>query len=153
MSMKKTYITLLPSRTKYIGERLAKKILEGGIGKKATILLLRGDLGGGKTTFLKGFAKGLGIEREILSPTFIIVRKFPLKSLSFHSFYHLDCYRINFSRNIKEIGIKKILNDPFNIVAIEWPQRIINLIKKPYFEIRFSILSPKKREIVVEYKE
>jgi len=153
MSMKKTYISFNPTQTKLIGEKLARIVLRKGREKKAVLLLLKGDLGGGKTTFLKGFARGLGIKHKILSPTFIIMRKFSLKSSAFHFFYHLDCYRIRSSKDIKEIGLERILEDPFNIVAVEWPQKIISLIKRPYFEIKFFILSLKKRKIVIEYKE
>ena len=151
--MKKTYISFSPTKTQLIGENLARIVLRKGRGERAVLLLLRGDLGGGKTTFLKGFAKGLGIKHKILSPTFIIMRKFFLKSSIFHSFYHLDCYRINSPEGIKEIGVERILRDSFNIVAVEWPQKIIGLIERPYFEIKFFILSLKKRKIVIEYKK
>lgn len=151
--MKKTYISFNSTQTQLIGKNLARAVLRKGRNDKAVLLLLKGDLGGGKTTFLKGFARGLGIKHKILSPTFIIMRKFSLNTLIFHSFYHLDCYRINSPADIKEIGLERILKDPFNIVAVEWPQKIISLLKKPYFEIKFFILSLRKRKIVIEYKK
>jgi len=64
----KSYLTKTPSQTKKIGELLAKKILKTKPKKMALVVGLEGDLGGGKTTFLQGFAKGLGIRQKILSP-------------------------------------------------------------------------------------
>jgi tRNA threonylcarbamoyladenosine biosynthesis protein TsaE len=61
--------------TEKLGKEIGRKILKEKPGKIAKIIALEGDLGGGKTTFLKGFAKGLGIKEKILSPTFILFRK------------------------------------------------------------------------------
>ena len=85
--MLKKYLTKSPGQTKKLGQSLAKTLLRNRFRGKAIVLGLRGGLGGGKTTFLQGFAKGLGIGSRILSPTFIIVRR------TGH-FYHIDCYRI-----------------------------------------------------------
>jgi len=65
--------------TEKLGKEIGRKILKEKPGKIAKIIALEGDLGGGKTTFLKGFAKGLGIKEKILSPTFILFRKFNIK--------------------------------------------------------------------------
>ena len=64
-----------PAETRKIGEFLARRILKSVPKKSARVLGLMGDLGAGKTTFLQGFAKGLGVKEKILSPTFIIVRR------------------------------------------------------------------------------
>ena len=78
--MKIKYLTEKPTQTKKIGEILAKEIFKTRIEKRALILGLEGDLGGGKTTFLQGFAKGLGIKEKITSPTFVIIKRFQVPS-------------------------------------------------------------------------
>lgn len=76
--MRHKYLSKSQKQTKKKGELLAKKLLKTKIRKTALVLGLEGDLGGGKTTFLQGFAGGLGIKQKILSPTFIIMKKFQI---------------------------------------------------------------------------
>ncbi|MDD2697135.1 MAG: tRNA (adenosine(37)-N6)-threonylcarbamoyltransferase complex ATPase subunit type 1 TsaE, partial [Candidatus Pacebacteria bacterium] len=92
--MKKTYFTDNATETKKKGEVFAKSFLKPGTNKSAVVLGLIGDLGGGKTTFLQGFAKGLGVKERITSPTFVILKSFEIKDRKFKNFYHIDCYRI-----------------------------------------------------------
>ena len=106
-----------PGQTKKIGKELARKILKDPLGQKAKVLALAGDLGAGKTTFLQGFAKGLGVKGKINSPTFVIMKRFG-------TFYHLDCCRIQRPEEILDLGWEEIISDPKNIVAVEWPERI-----------------------------
>jgi len=68
------YATNSPAKTSRLGGMLAKTILESGKGDRARVLLLRGDLGAGKTQFTQGFAKGLGVRETVNSPTFIIMK-------------------------------------------------------------------------------
>ena len=77
-----TVITNSNSATQKLGEDLAKDILKNVAKKQARVLGLTGNLGGGKTTFMQGFAKGLGIKDKILSPTFVIMKHFG-------NFYHI----------------------------------------------------------------
>ena len=79
-----------PEETAEIGKRIAKKI------KKGLIFAFFGNLGSGKTTFIQGLAKGLGIKKRIISPTFILIRKYPFGK---KTFYHMDFYRINKDQN------------------------------------------------------
>lgn len=149
--MEKVYFTSAPAKTKKLGENLAKKILkEGKISKKAKTLALLGDLGGGKTAFLQGFAKGLGIKQKILSPTFVIMKRFPVKKKGpFKNFYHLDCYRVKNSGEVSSLGFKKITKDPQNIIAVEWAEKISKIIPKEKIRIKFNFISDKKRKISI----
>ena len=72
------YLTKSPSETKNLGERIAKKVLKTKPKEKAFVIGLIGELGGGKTTFLQGFARGLGIKEKILSPSFVIMKRFDI---------------------------------------------------------------------------
>jgi tRNA threonylcarbamoyladenosine biosynthesis protein TsaE len=141
-------ITNNSRQTKKLGEFLAKK-LKQGVRKKAFILALRGNLGGGKTTFLQGFAKGLGIKQKVLSPTFVILKRFKIKDLRLKNFYHIDCYRIRKSKEILDLGFKKIISDPKNIVAIEWAEKIKKILPKNTIWIKFEFVDENKRKIKI----
>ena len=160
--MQKKIITKSAKETQELGKILAKEILAQlllvrqrangvGAGKSAVVLGLQGDLGGGKTTFLQGFAKGLGIKEKILSPTFIIYRKFKILNSKFKYFYHFDCYRLKNEREILELGFKKIISDPKNIVVIEWAEKIKKVLPKSTITIKFDFIDKNKREIVINF--
>lgn len=112
--------------TKKFAAQLAKKILETGPDKHAKVLALTGNLGAGKTTFIQGFIKALGIRTRVTSPTFLIFRPYslPKKSHWFRFAIHADLYRIRSFAELKSLGFKKILERPRNIVLIEWAEKI-----------------------------
>jgi len=148
--MQLEYLTNSASATKKLGEKTAKKILRDGFQKKnAVILGLIGNLGGGKTTFLQGFAKGLGIRERILSPTFIIVKKFRIKKPKFKVLYHIDCYRIQESKEILKLNFEKIISDNKNIITIEWAGRIKEILPRKTILARFYFLDKKARKIKI----
>jgi tRNA threonylcarbamoyladenosine biosynthesis protein TsaE len=141
------YLTSNSSETKKIGKSFAKKALSLlKKREKSFILGLKGDLGGGKTTFLQGFAEGLGIKEKILSPTFIIYRRY---NIGEGDFYHFDCYRIKDSEEIKELGFEKIINQEGNIVALEWADKIKEIMPKDTIWINFSFKGKEKRKIEI----
>jgi len=119
------------------------------IGKQAIILGLTGELGSGKTTFLKGFAKGLGIKEKILSPTFIIMRKFSISHSFFQNFYHFDCYRIKKPKELLILDFKKIISNPKNIVCLEWVEKIKKILPKNNLIIKFDFINSKTRKITI----
>jgi len=150
--MKLKYFTNTPAQTKKLGRILAEEILKTPPIKKAFVLALEGDLGGGKTTFLQGFAKGLKIKEKILSPTFVLMKKFRIPKSNFQNFYHIDCYRIAKVREILNLGFQTIISNPKNIIAIEWADRIKKLLPKNISNLRFIFLNKKEREIVLQFK-
>lgn len=135
----KKYVTKSFKQTQKLGQKLAQEILKYKKAK-AVVLCLYGDLGGGKTTFLQGFAKGLGIKQKVLSPTFVIMKKFG-------NFYHIDAYRLQNEKDASELGLKEIFKNPENIVAIEWPERIKKLLPKNVIKIKFKFISKNERTI------
>lgn len=140
-----------PFETKKTGNNLAKKVLKKRPLKRAIVLALMGCLGGGKTTFLQGFAKGLGVKEKILSPTFVLMKKFNISgNKKFKNFYHFDCYRIKNKKELSDIGLKDILSSSENIVAIEWADKIRSLLPKDKIIIRFYFLNDKKRKIWIK---
>ncbi len=142
------YITENSAQTKKIGRELSKEILKNKKPGKAFIIGLKGELGGGKTTFLQGFAKGLGVKEKISSPTFVIMKRF--KTARGLIFFHIDCYRIKKARELLDLGFKKIISDSKNIVAIEWADRIKKILPKNILWIRFKFINEKTREIIVK---
>lgn len=146
-SMKKTFLTKNSTQTKKLGESFAKSILKRSLTKRAIVFGLIGHLGGGKTTFLQGFAKGLGVKEKILSPTFVILKRFKVQDGRFKNFYHIDCYRIQKPKEILDLGFKEIISNPKNIVAIEWADRIRKILPKGAIILKFKFIDKKRREI------
>lgn len=141
------YLTSNSSETKKIGRELAKKILKlSKKKKKAVILGLEGELGGGKTTFLQSFADGLGVKEKILSPTFIIYRRYRIKD---GDFYHFDCYRIEKAEEIIDLGFKDIIKKKGNIIALEWADKIREIMPSDAIWIKFYFLKEKTRKITI----
>ncbi len=141
------YLTENYLETQEIGRDLAEEIKKGS---RAIVFGLKGDLGAGKTTFLQGFAEGLGIKEKIISPTFVIMNRFNIKG-DFKNFYHLDCYRIEKAKEMENLGFEEIINNPKNIVCIEWPEKIKSILPKDMILIKFKILDGDKREIIINY--
>ena len=160
--MRVKYLTTAPRQTKKLGEILAKEVLRTKVSQKGALIVgLEGDLGGGKTTFLQGLAKGLGIKEKILSPTFIIMRKFEIRNSKFETnskfkirefqtFYHVDCYRIQKQKEILDLGFKKIVSTPRNIVAIEWAEKIRKTIPGEAIWVKFEFIDKTTRKIVLK---
>ncbi len=126
--------------TELLAQKIAKRIQAGGV------LLLKGDLGSGKTTFTQLLAKSLGITRRISSPTFIIMRTYPLED---RHFYHLDLYRTESVRDIEGLGVEEVLQNPHNIVVIEWPEKLGELTPKNALTLEFTYLDDTTREIKI----
>jgi tRNA threonylcarbamoyladenosine biosynthesis protein TsaE len=149
--MRKIITTKNPEGTKKSGETAAKRIRKNcGPGRKqAFVIALEGELGAGKTTFLQGFAKGLGIKEKILSPTFVIMRKFRIMNheLRIKNFFHIDCYRLNNPKELLALGFKEIILDPENIVAIEWADKIKKILPRNVVRIKFKLIEEKIRRI------
>lgn len=108
-------------------EELARKIaseIKGG-----EVLLLNGTLGAGKTTFTKGFAKALGVNKTVVSPTFTIIKEYEGTSLTL---YHIDMYRIEEEDELYELGIEELYRSD-SVTVIEWnkmevlPEKVITL--------------------------
>jgi tRNA threonylcarbamoyladenosine biosynthesis protein TsaE len=144
----KKHITTSFKQTQKLGENFAKQIVKMPLQNKALVLGLQGNLGGGKTTFLQGFAKGLKIKEKILSPTFVILKRFKIPKTIFKNFYHIDCYRLKNEKDILELNFKEILSNPENIIAVEWPEKIKKVLPKDMAYLSFEFINENKREII-----
>ena len=119
--------------TGFLAQELVKSFANK---RKSLVLALSGDLGTGKTTFTQSFAKALGVRKRILSPTFLIMKRFPLSKSSFQNLYHVDAYRVRAS-DLKKLGAEKIFKGQ-NIVLIEWADRVKEILPKGTVWIRFK---------------
>ena len=137
---KKTYITDSAEGTQKIAEDLAKSLRSGDF------LAFYGNLGSGKTTFIQGLAKALGVKRRVISPTFIIVRTYDLKS---KIFYHIDLYRTENMDDLLGLGLDQIINDKTAIVALEWAEKMGSLLPDKRYEITLTSSEGDKREIKI----
>ncbi len=149
----KKYLSKSIEETQRIGEELAKEIDKFFTNKNALLIGLEGELGGGKTTFVQGFAKGLGIKERILSPTFVILKKFKIRKKSkFKNFYHIDCYRLSNYKDILNLGFQEILNNKENIIAVEWPEKVKEILPSNYLFLKFDFIDFEERRIIFEEK-
>ena len=105
------------------------------------IICLDGELGSGKTVFVKGFAKGLGLEENITSPTFNIVKEYLTGEMPL---YHMDVYRLE--ENDDSVGFKDYFNAE-GISIIEWSELIEEELPDERLEIKFKIIDENTRII------
>jgi len=115
--------------------------------KQALVVSLEGNLGSGKTEFLKGIAKGIKLKEEVLSPTFLIMKRFTLKHKIFKFFWHLDCYRLKKISEMRELDLKEIIKNSQNIIFIEWGDKIKRLLPKNHWIIKFKIAGENIRKL------
>ena len=135
-------ITTSATETKKLGKEIGSSLAGG------EILALVGDLGSGKTTFVQGLAQGLGIKKRIISPTFILMRKYNTSSKP-KALYHVDLYRLenNIEFELTNLGIDDVWEDKDSIVVIEWAEKAKKAIPKSAKWIHFETVSEKKRKI------
>ena len=112
------------------------------------VLALRGDLGSGKTTFTKYLAAALGVEKTVTSPTFVILKKYPiLNSEKFNQLVHIDCYRLASIHDLESIGFFEFLEDQRNLIVVEWPESIIPFLENKIEILDFEYISESERKI------
>ena len=119
------------TQTLAVAKQLARR-LRGG-----EVLALSGELGAGKTTFVQGLAQGLGIRHTVTSPTFLLMRVYPIrkKGAAIKQLVHIDCYRIKSPQAIKAIGALEYFGKSATVVAIEWPEKIKGLLPRQAVKI------------------
>jgi tRNA threonylcarbamoyladenosine biosynthesis protein TsaE len=137
-------------------EKLATQVaLQLKAGSTATILALSGELGAGKTAFVKGLAKALGVRGVATSPTFVLLKKYrvaPSKTAQtgFHQLIHGDFYRLKNPADLAALKWSELLLEPKNLIVIEWPEQVGGLGKKAK-TISFKHLNENEREIKISW--
>ncbi len=154
--MNKIYISDSAEETQEIAENFVKRL------KKGDVVALYGNLGSGKTTFVQGLARGFGIKKRIISPTFIIVRTYKIKTSPFakasedrqkpKSLCHIDLYRVNNKNDIEGLGLMELFETKDNVVVIEWAEKMQNLLPKKRWDVKFEDLGGRRRKITINQK-
>lgn len=144
-------ITTNAQETKRLGERLATN-LKGELTDGAYVLALNGDLGSGKTTFVQGFAHGLGIATRLPSPTYIIVRRYELKHTNFSDLFHIDVYRLENVSDMTDLGMTEILSNPAHVVLVEWAEKMKHFNDIANVTVNFTILKGDQRRITITHE-
>jgi tRNA threonylcarbamoyladenosine biosynthesis protein TsaE len=127
-----------PDETRFIASDFVRNAQAG------MVVSLEGDLGAGKTEFVKGLAVGLGFAGEVTSPTFTILHEYRGGRLPL---FHLDFYRLQEESELDEIGFDEYLKGG-GVCAIEWGNRFPNRLPPDSFKVIFSIEADERREIV-----
>jgi len=124
-----------------LGEKIAKRL------KSGDIVALSGELGAGKTTLVKGIAKGLGVKnyRYVNSPSFVLVKEYRGKI----PLFHFDIYRLNNLKEIEDIGYEDYLARR-GVVVIEWSSKMTRILPKRHFDIALKIKNSNERIISVK---
>lgn len=106
----------------------------------ATVIALEGELGAGKTALTKAIARVLGIKETVTSPTFVIMKVYPVATHDhFQKLIHIDAYRIEHDDEMRVLGFSELLKDPTALIVIEWPLRIANLIPRDAYTVSITI--------------
>jgi tRNA threonylcarbamoyladenosine biosynthesis protein TsaE len=112
------------------------------------LVLLRGDLGAGKTTLVKGIAEALeaASQDNVTSPTFTLIHEYRGPHATV---YHIDLYRIETERELATLGLDEILSEPENVVLIEWGERFPRLVRERDLEVAIDRLTEEERRITI----
>lgn len=132
-------------------KKIAQEILKEAFGEKRTLFFsLHGELGSGKTVFVKGVAEFLGIKEKVNSPTFVIEKNYKIDKLGFLNFVHIDAYRITLSSEIDFFHWQSKFQKRENIICVEWPENISSVIPPESTKIYFKVISEGERSIMYE---
>jgi len=150
------YLSTSEKQTFNLGQKLAKT-LKGG-----EVLALTGELGAGKTVLIKGIAAGLGIKKIITSPTFVLMKVYPITNyrLPITKLVHIDCYRTTNPQEIADIGATEYFGRPEAITVIEWADKIKKILPRrrqgfggqarQKIEIEIKLKGENSREIIIK---
>lgn len=141
----------------YAGNVLATIWLQGPK-ERATLVALSGQLGSGKTTFTQTLLKRLGIQERVQSPTYVLMKSYPLSGeltsfgspRRFNRVIHIDAYRLKGEQEFAALKPEEFLNDPKALVLVEWPEQASGALPTPDITIRFSSEGAAENERYIE---
>lgn len=146
--------------TKKVAEDFVKNLLGNWVTKSSAFMVgLYGDFGSGKTTFVKFVASAFGLANTVTSPTFVIEKIYPVRTngrnrpasnrtSQFENLIHIDAYRLERPEELKILGWEEISKNPRNIIFIEWPENIKDILPSNMQKIHFKFIDENTREIV-----
>jgi tRNA threonylcarbamoyladenosine biosynthesis protein TsaE len=137
-----SFLTRSADETRDLGEKLAAQL------KKGFLVCLIGDLGAGKTTFVQGVGRGLGIDEALSSPTFVLVNEYCGRDLIL---FHADLYRLENSESIEQLALSEYLQE--GALIIEWGERWLSEWGTPDLTIQFDVVDETTRRITMRRGE
>lgn len=114
---------------------------------EASVIALTGELGAGKTTFTRILLEKIGSKQKTQSPTFVLMKTFPITYKGYTKFVHVDAYRLKNEQELLNLGFALLLKDPQTIIVIEWPERVLALIPQKALRVTLSHSALHEREI------
>ncbi len=114
---------------------------------EATVIALSGDLGAGKTTLTQAIARELGIKENVISPTFVLMKKYDTKNSIHKNLVHIDAYRLDSHHELEKLGWAEILSNKDNLVLLEWPEKVPEVVPSHAISIKLSHINEEEREI------
>jgi len=143
-----THISRSPEETLALGEQW------GRAAQRGWVIGLSGDLGAGKTQFVRGFARGLGCTARVHSPTFALLNEYGGGRLRL---FHLDLYRLNNGDEVAGAGLEEYLLNPDGVAVVEWIERWLPEVQRPESKVqglvrlvRIETLSETERQFTYE---
>jgi len=129
-----------PAETQAIGERLGARLTPGAV------VACTGELGAGKTCFLQGLARGLGVAGGVTSPTFVLVNQYRGGRMPI---YHLDAYRTGSLTELVDLGLEEMLHGD-GVTVIEWADKLLPLLPARTIHVHLEGLGDEPREITID---
>ncbi|MBI4088939.1 tRNA (adenosine(37)-N6)-threonylcarbamoyltransferase complex ATPase subunit type 1 TsaE [Candidatus Kaiserbacteria bacterium] len=118
--------------------------------ENATLATLSGELGAGKTAFVKAVAKALGVEEVINSPTFVLEKIYLLpEEKNFKRLIHIDAYRLEKGEELKPLGFDELMKDSGNLILLEWPEKVSDALPTP--NVRISLIANSDGSRIISY--
>ena len=115
----------------------------------ATLITLSGELGAGKTAFVKALAEELGISVVVHSPTFVLEKMYPLpEGGSFARLVHIDAYRLNGGKELEPLDFTALMNDEKNLIALEWPEQVSDALPPPALHLSLVLKDDGSRTLL-----
>lgn len=144
MSVKREFSTHSVEETIELGRELSAMFHSG------QMIVLRGDLGAGKTTLVKGIAEGFraAAEEDVTSPTFTLVHEYSGPEVTL---FHIDLYRIETERELMTLGIDDLRAEPGSILMVEWGEKFAGIIEQSSGEIAIQKTGDSERQITVRF--
>lgn len=143
----KVFRTTSEIETVRVAHEIARSLTGGDV------IALEGELGAGKTTFVRGMARAFGIRARITSPTFLLMRCYALprgkSRRGIRHLCHVDAYRVRSGKELRDIGLAEYLTAPDSLTVIEWPEHARDILPRRTIHIRFKY-GKKQDERVIE---
>lgn len=133
--------------THQLAEELLREISAQPLGA-AAVIALYGELGSGKTAFVRGIARALGVRDAVQSPTFVLERIYGIKNHPrFGKLIHIDAYRMDHPDELRDLGWSELITDAGNLVCVEWAERVEDLLPPETKKVYCAFIDENKRSI------